>query len=52
MVAYQLTEEVIKTTYEHEKFLTEVIGDASNTKGKNIAIIGEPGAESLPCWKR
>jgi HEAT repeat protein/energy-coupling factor transporter ATP-binding protein EcfA2 len=44
MVAYQLTEEVIKTTYEHEKFLTEVIGDGSNTKGKNIAIIGEPGA--------
>ena len=44
MDAYQLTEEVIKTTYEHEKFLTEVIGDGSNTKGKNIAIIGEPGA--------
>ncbi|ARV62259.1 hypothetical protein BZZ01_29780 [Nostocales cyanobacterium HT-58-2] len=44
MVAYQLTEEVIKTTYEHEKFLTEVIGDDSNTKSKNIAIIGEPGA--------
>ncbi|MBW4499053.1 MAG: HEAT repeat domain-containing protein [Scytonema hyalinum WJT4-NPBG1] len=44
MVAYQLTEEVVKTTYEHEKFLTEVIGDASNTKSKNIAIIGEPGA--------
>ncbi|BAY48579.1 hypothetical protein SAMD00079811_62050 [Scytonema sp. HK-05] len=44
MLAYQLTEEVIKTTYEHEKFLTEVIGDASNTKSKNIAIIGEPGA--------
>ena len=44
MDAYQLTKEVIKTTYEHEKFLTEVIGDASNTKSKNIAIIGEPGA--------
>ncbi|KAB8316840.1 NACHT domain-containing protein [Tolypothrix campylonemoides VB511288] len=44
MLAYQLTKEVIKTTYEHEKFLTEVIGDASNTKSKNIAIIGEPGA--------
>ncbi|WP_211173167.1 NACHT domain-containing protein, partial [Brasilonema bromeliae] len=44
MLAYQLTEEVIKTTYEHEKFLTEVIGDASNIKDKNIAIIGEPGA--------
>ncbi|NMG07324.1 NACHT domain-containing protein, partial [Brasilonema sp. UFV-L1] len=44
MLAYQLTEEVIKTTYEHEKFLTEVIGDDSNTKGKKIAIIGEPGA--------
>ncbi len=44
MDAYQLTEEVIKTTYEHEKFLTEVIGDGFNTKGKNIAIIGEPGA--------
>jgi HEAT repeat protein/energy-coupling factor transporter ATP-binding protein EcfA2 len=44
MLAYQLSEEVIKTTYEHEKFLTEVIGDASNIKDKNIAIIGEPGA--------
>ncbi|WP_017319341.1 NACHT domain-containing protein [Mastigocladopsis repens] len=44
MLAYQLPEEVIKTTYEHDKFLTEVIGDGSNTKGKNIAIIGEPGA--------
>ncbi|MEI2580450.1 NACHT domain-containing protein [Scytonema sp. PRP1] len=44
MVAYQLPEEVIKTTYEHEKFLTEVIGNGSNTKSKNIAIIGEPGA--------
>ncbi|NJM73879.1 MAG: hypothetical protein HC862_29310 [Scytonema sp. RU_4_4] len=38
MLAYQLTEEVIKTTYEHEKFLTEVIGDGSNTKGNSTAI--------------
>ena len=43
MQAYQLTQEVIAKTYQHNEFLDEVIGGI-NTKGKSIAIIGEPGA--------
>ncbi len=43
MEAYQLTQEVIAKTYQHDEFLDEVIG-GTNTKGKSIAIIGEPGA--------
>lgn len=43
MQAYQLTQEFIAKTYQHNEFLDEVIGGI-NTKGKSIAIIGEPGA--------
>ncbi|MBD2772011.1 HEAT repeat domain-containing protein, partial [Iningainema tapete] len=39
---YQLPLEVIEKIYDHDTFLTKVIGDGSNVKGK-IAIIGEPG---------
>lgn len=40
MQQYQLEQAEIEKRYEHEAFLKEVIG----TKGKNLAIIGEPGA--------
>ncbi|MEC4853764.1 MAG: NACHT domain-containing protein, partial [Jaaginema sp. PMC 1079.18] len=40
MQQYQLEKAEIEKRYEHEAFLQEVIG----TKGKNLAIIGEPGA--------
>ncbi|MDJ1173354.1 HEAT repeat domain-containing protein [Roseofilum capinflatum] len=40
MQQYQLTEKEIEERYEYEKFLAKVIGNA----GKNLAIIGEPGA--------
>lgn len=43
MQAYQLTQEVIAKTYQHNEFLDEVIGGI-NTQVKRIAIIGEPGA--------
>jgi energy-coupling factor transporter ATP-binding protein EcfA2 len=41
---YQLDKEVITKEYQHDKFLEEVIGKSDNSKGKHIAIIGEPGA--------
>ncbi|MBD2494698.1 HEAT repeat domain-containing protein [Nostoc sp. FACHB-280] len=41
---YELTEEVIVTTYEHGAFLREVIAQQPAEKNKHIAIIGEPGA--------
>ncbi|HEY9874368.1 MAG TPA: NACHT domain-containing protein, partial [Candidatus Obscuribacterales bacterium] len=41
---YQLDKEVITKEYQHDDFLEEVIGKSDNSKGKHIAIIGEPGA--------
>jgi HEAT repeat protein/energy-coupling factor transporter ATP-binding protein EcfA2/transcriptional regulator with XRE-family HTH domain len=41
---YQLDGEVIAKTYQHEEFLTEVIGQSQARKNKHIAIVGEPGA--------
>ncbi len=43
---FQPTEEEIIQTYEHNEFLEEVIqkGQSKKSKGKRIAIIGEPGA--------
>jgi HEAT repeat protein len=41
---YQLDREVIAKTYQHDEFLTEVIGQRQARKNKNIAIVGEPGA--------
>ena len=40
---YQLEREVIAKTYQHDEFLTEVIGQSQTSKNKHIAIIGEPG---------
>ncbi|MBP0028342.1 NACHT domain-containing protein [Roseofilum sp. Guam] len=40
MQQYELTEKEIEQRYEHQEFLAQVIGNA----GKNLAIIGEPGA--------
>lgn len=43
---FQPTEEEIIQTYEHNEFLEKVIqqGKSKKSKGKRIAIIGEPGA--------
>jgi signal recognition particle GTPase len=41
---YQLAQEVVAKTYQHDEFLTEVIGQRQTRKNKNIAIVGEPGA--------
>jgi predicted NACHT family NTPase len=41
---YELTEEVIVKTYEHDAFLNQVIGQQPTGNNKHIAIIGEPGA--------
>ncbi|MFK0735204.1 MAG: NACHT domain-containing protein, partial [Gloeotrichia echinulata HAB0833] len=41
---YELTQEVIVKTYEHDAFLNEVIGQQPTGNNKHIAIIGEPGA--------
>lgn len=41
---YQLDQDVIAKTYQHDEFLTEVIGQKQARKNKNIAIVGEPGA--------
>lgn len=41
---YQLEEEVITKTYEHDDFLKEVISQSSTGKNKHVAIVGEPGA--------
>jgi hypothetical protein len=43
---FQLSEEEIIKTYEHDEFLEQVIqqGQSKKSQGKRIAIIGEPGA--------
>ncbi|OCQ98805.1 hypothetical protein BCD64_22380 [Nostoc sp. MBR 210] len=41
---YELTQEVIVKTYEHDAFLQEVITQQPSGNNKHIAIIGEPGA--------
>ncbi|BBD59275.1 hypothetical protein NIES2109_20580 [Nostoc sp. HK-01] len=41
---YELTQEVIVKTYEHEAFLREVITQQPSGNNKHIAVIGEPGA--------
>lgn len=43
---FQLDKEEILKTYEHDEFLEQVIkqGQSKKSKGKRIAIIGEPGA--------
>jgi DNA replication protein DnaC len=41
---YQLDQELIAKTYQHDEFLTEVIGQKQARKNNNIAIVGEPGA--------
>jgi len=41
---YQLEREVIAKTYQHDEFLTEVIGQRQVKKNNHIAIVGEPGA--------
>ena len=41
---YQLDQKDIAKTYQHDQFLTEVIGQRQTRKNKNIAIVGEPGA--------
>ncbi|TVP64128.1 MAG: NACHT domain-containing protein [Nodularia sp. (in: Bacteria)] len=41
---YQLDEEFITKTYEHNDFLQQVISQNPGDKNKNIAIVGEPGA--------
>ena len=41
---YQLDQKVIAKTYQHDEFLTEVIGQRQARKNKHIAIVGEPGA--------
>ncbi|MBE9210428.1 NACHT domain-containing protein [Nostoc sp. LEGE 06077] len=41
---YELTQEVIVKTYEHDAFLREVITQQPSGNNKHIAVIGEPGA--------
>lgn len=41
---YELTQEVIVKTYEHDTFLQEVIAQQPTGNNRHIAIIGEPGA--------
>jgi hypothetical protein len=43
---FQLSDEEIIETYEHDEFLEQVIqqGQSKKSQGKRIAIIGEPGA--------
>ncbi|WP_066426794.1 NACHT domain-containing NTPase [Anabaena sp. 4-3] len=41
---YELTQEVIVKTYEHDAFLREVIAQQPTANNQHIAIIGEPGA--------
>jgi predicted NACHT family NTPase len=43
---FQLSEEEIIKTYEHDEFLEQIIqqGQSKKSQGKRIAIIGEPGA--------
>jgi predicted NACHT family NTPase len=43
---YQSTEYEITRTFEHDEFFEQVLGkgESPKSKGKRIAIIGEPGA--------
>ena len=41
---HQLEQEVVTRIYEHDEFMTDVIGQIPTGKNKHIAIVGEPGA--------
>ncbi|WP_445241375.1 NACHT domain-containing protein [Microcoleus vaginatus] len=41
---HQLEPEVVTRIYEHDEFMTDVIGQNPTGKNKHIAIVGEPGA--------
>lgn len=41
---HQLEPEVVTRIYEHDEFMTDVIGQSPTGKNKHIAIVGEPGA--------
>ncbi|MEG5046545.1 NACHT C-terminal alpha/beta 1 domain-containing protein [Microcoleus sp. B4-C1] len=41
---HQLEAEVVTRIYEHDEFMTDVIGQNPTGKNKHIAIVGEPGA--------
>ncbi|MEG4067169.1 NACHT domain-containing protein [Microcoleus sp. Pol11C2] len=41
---HQLEQEVVTRIYEHEEFMTDVIGQNLTGKNKHIAIVGQPGA--------
>ncbi|MEG4395666.1 NACHT domain-containing protein [Microcoleus sp. BROC3] len=40
----KLEPEVVSRIYEHDEFITDVIGQNPTGKNKHIAIVGEPGA--------
>lgn len=41
---HQLEAEVVTRIYEHDEFMTDVIGQNPTEKNPHIAIVGEPGA--------
>lgn len=41
---HQLEQEVVTRIYEHDEFMTDVIGQNPTGKNQHIAIVGEPGA--------
>ncbi|HAX78663.1 MAG TPA: hypothetical protein DCY88_23230 [Cyanobacteria bacterium UBA11372] len=43
-LVHQLEQEVITRIYEHDEFMTDVIGQNPSGKNKHIAIVGEPGS--------
>ena len=43
-VLHQLEPEVVTRIYEHDEFMTDVIGQNPTGKNQHIAIVGEPGA--------
>ena|SRR6476469_5551302 len=43
-LVHQLEPEVVTRIYEHDEFMTDVIGQNPTGKNKHIAIVGEPGA--------
>ena len=43
-LVHQLEQEVITRIYEHDEFMTNVIGQNPTGKNQHIAIVGEPGA--------
>src|SRR6476469_2436000 len=43
-LVHQLEPEVVTRIYEHDEFMTDVIGQKPTGKNKHIAIVGEPGA--------